>query len=77
MLRGDRVWPRVIDTSTVFADPPNEAGPMRAPTVDKGLGLGDRTCSALAREPGLPAVTTDRARAELANDLKVELVVVR
>jgi ribonuclease VapC len=35
-------------------------------TKAKGSGLGDRTCMALAIAEGLPAVTTDKAWAELS-----------
>ncbi len=61
-----------LDESVALA-----AGMMRASTADKGLGLGDRTCLALARFLGLPAVTADRAWADVADELCVEVVVVR
>lgn len=35
-------------------------------TKSKGSGLGDRTCMALAIKEGVPAVTTDKAWAELS-----------
>ena len=35
-------------------------------TKTKGSGLGDRTCMALAIAKGLPAITTDKAWAELS-----------
>ena len=44
-------------------------------TRDAGLSLADRACLALAARLGVPAVTADRAWAEL--DVGVEVVVVR
>lgn len=42
------------------------AADLFEPTRAKGSGLGDRTCMALAIKEGLPAITTDKAWAELA-----------
>ena len=39
-----------------------------------GLSLGDRACLALARTRGKPAVTADRAWAELDVDITVRLI---
>lgn len=51
------------------------AGLLRAETKRRGLSLGDRACLALAETMGLPAITADRAWAEL--DLGVEVVLIR
>lgn len=48
---------------------------LRESTRARGLSLGDRACLALAHRLGLPAVTADRAWAEL--DLGVEVVLIR
>lgn len=48
---------------------------LYARTWGSRLSLGDRACLALARDRGLPAVTADRAWAEL--DLDVAVWVVR
>jgi ribonuclease VapC len=42
-----------------------EAAELYRATKTKGSGLGDRTCMALAIKEGLPAITTDKAWAEL------------
>ena len=54
-----------------------DAGIMRAATARLGLSHGDRACLALARKLGLPVVTADRAWAEVAQELGVEVVLVR
>jgi len=54
-----------------------ESGLLRMTTRGKGLSLGDRACLALARKLNLPAVTANRAWADLADDLGVEVVLVR
>lgn len=53
------------------------AGLMRAATATWGLSLGDRSCLALAAALDLPAVTADRAWADVAGTLGVEVVLVR
>lgn len=40
----------------------------------KGLSLGDRICLALAEREGVPALTTDRAWAQLGLAIEVELI---
>jgi ribonuclease VapC len=52
-----------------------DAGFLRKATRRLGLSLGDRACLALAAQFGLPAMTADRAWAEL--DLGVEVVLIR
>jgi ribonuclease VapC len=49
------------------------AGLLRVATRHLGLSLGDRACLALARQLGLPALTTDRAweRAEIGVEVRV------
>ena len=73
----------VIDTSAVFADLNEEKGAeearywMRDATKRVGLSHGDRACLALAKKMGLPAVTADRAWAEIADAIGVEVVLIR
>jgi len=50
------------------------AGELWVLTRKKGLSLGDRICLALAERENAPAVTSDRAWAELGLDIKVELI---
>ena len=54
-----------------------EAGAMISVTRSKGLSHGDRACLALAKLLGVPAVTADRPWKELADDLGVEVVLIR
>ena len=51
------------------------SGQLRQSTPRRGLSLGDRACLQLAAQRGLPAVTADRAWAEL--DVGVEVRVIR
>jgi len=48
-----------------------ELDPLTRP---KGLSLGDRACLALAKRLGLPALTADRAWAELPLGVEVRVV---
>ena len=48
---------------------------LRSPTRHLGLSLGDRACLALARRVGAPALTADRAWADL--DVGVEIRLIR
>lgn len=50
------------------------AGGLRSPTRRLGLSLGDRACLALAQSRGAPALTTDRAWADLDVGVTIELV---
>lgn len=50
------------------------AGLLRPVTKTHGLSLGDRACLALAQARGLPAITTDRAWAELDVGIPVRVV---
>jgi ribonuclease VapC len=54
-----------------------EAGRLRATTASAGLSLGDRFCLALARRDGVPAWTTDKAWASIADAVGVETVIIR
>ena len=47
---------------------------MRLATRHRGLSLGDRACLQLAARRGLPAVTADRAWAEIDVDIEVRLI---
>jgi len=51
-----------------------EAGLLRPSTKALGLSLGDRACLALARELGLPAVTTERVWASANVGVDVEVI---
>jgi ribonuclease VapC len=50
------------------------AAALLLPTTPWGLSLGDRACLALARLHDLPAVTADRAWAQLDLGIRVEIV---
>jgi PIN domain nuclease of toxin-antitoxin system len=52
-------------------------GALRASTRAAGLSLGDRSCLALAKALGVPAVTTDRAWADIADASGVEVRLIR
>lgn len=54
-----------------------EAGLMRPLTDPLGLSLGDRFCLALARRLGVAAMTADRAWANVAGPLGVEIELIR
>ncbi|MBK6768200.1 MAG: type II toxin-antitoxin system VapC family toxin [Ardenticatenales bacterium] len=60
---------RDFDARTAF-----EAGLLRPSTKALGLSLGDRVCLALARELGLPAITTERAWASADVGVAVEVI---
>lgn len=47
------------------------AGYLRPMTRQAGLSFGDRACLALARQLGVPAITTDRRWLELDLDVAV------
>jgi ribonuclease VapC len=53
------------------------AGFMRGVTDRAGLSLGDRFCLALARKMRVPALTTDRQWALVAEELGVAIKLVR
>ena len=50
------------------------AAALLLPTKPSGLSLGDRACLALARLRDLPAVTADRAWAQLDLGIRIEVV---
>lgn len=54
-----------------------DGGVLIAVTQPKGLSHGDRACLALARRLELPAVTADKAWADIADDAGVEVVLIR
>lgn len=43
-------------------------------TRSLGLSLGDRACLALARSRGIPAMTADRAWAQLQVDIEIRVI---
>lgn len=53
-----------------------EIARLRPITRQRGLSLADRACLALARRLGLPALTADRAWADLL-PVEVEIVLIR
>ncbi len=69
--------PLPIRLAYADADHAFVAGRLRAPTAGAGLSLGDRFCLALALEEGLPAWTSDRKWAEIADAVGVKVVVIR
>ncbi|MBB4633338.1 PIN domain-containing protein [Sphingosinicella soli] len=52
-------------------------GALRASTRAAGLSLGDRSCLALAKALGVPAITTDRAWVDIADASGVEVRLIR
>ena len=50
------------------------AAALLVPTASLGLSLGDRACLALARLRNLPAVTADRAWAQLDLGIRFEVL---
>ncbi|WP_142594264.1 PIN domain-containing protein [Pseudorhizobium endolithicum] len=54
-----------------------DGGALISVTQPKGLSHGDGACLSLARRLGLPAVTADRVWAEIADDVGVEVILVR
>lgn len=55
----------------------HQAALLRLPTRELGLSLGDRSCLALARRLGVPALTADRIWARLPPDLGLEVELIR
>ena len=51
-----------------------EAGVLRPATRVAGLSLGDRSCLALAKRLGLPALTTDRTWEQLSVGAEVRAI---
>ncbi len=69
MVRNLTCQPIAVDTELGL-----RAGQLIVLTRSKGLSLGDRICLALAEREGVPALTADRAWAELGLDIKVSLI---
>jgi len=67
---------RQLDYEIVAVDAATglRAGELIALTLSRGLSLGDRVCLALAEREGVPALTADRAWADLGLDIKVSLI---
>lgn len=53
------------------------AGHLRPQTRAAGLSLGDRACLALARALGLPTVTSDRSWLAIADEIGVQVELIR
>jgi ribonuclease VapC len=51
-----------------------QVGLLRPLTRHAGLSLGDRACLAVAKQLGLPALTTDRIWERLAIDVTVQVI---
>jgi len=73
---------RGIDALCVVAVAPDlllalDAGTMIAHTARRGLSLADRFCLALARRENIPALTADRAWAEIADAVGVRVELLR
>lgn len=66
-----------FETHFMDEDDAIDIGLMRPLTRSAGLSLGDRSCLHLAKKLGLPAITTDRAWAEVADSVGVEVRVIR
>jgi PIN domain nuclease of toxin-antitoxin system len=54
-----------------------EVARLRSATRGSGLSLGDRACLALAKQRGLPALTTDKMWKNVARSAKVSVELVR
>ena len=63
------VAPVVFDADQAWS-----SGFLRAATRKRGLSLGDRSCLALAKVRGAPALTADRAWAEVDTGVEVRLI---
>jgi PIN domain nuclease of toxin-antitoxin system len=73
---------QILATLPIVHQAPDEAlaidvGLMRPVTDRLGLSMGDRFCLALARRVGAPALTADRAWANVAGPLGVEIELIR
>ncbi|SOE00420.1 type II toxin-antitoxin system VapC family toxin [Caenispirillum bisanense] len=66
----EAVGATVVDLDTETAV---EAAALRQATRGAGLSLGDRACLALARQRGLPALTTDAAWERVASAVGVDV----
>lgn len=51
-----------------------ETAQLRESTAHKGLSIGDRACLALAASRQAVAITTDRAWADLALGMQIEII---
>ena len=60
---------RALDERAAWA-----AGALRAGTRKAGLSLGDRACLALARDLGVPAVTSDSAWTKVSAGVEIRLL---
>lgn len=70
----DATWSGLpLDIEPLSASQARAAAGLRPATWPLGLSLGDRACLALARERKLPAVTADRAWAQVGG-VQVQLI---
>ena len=70
---------RVIDGLGLDVVPFDEdhafrAGGLRTATRSAGLSLGDRACLALAEQPGVPALTTDRSWQQVQMGIEIHII---
>lgn len=63
-----------LDIHPFNADQAAFAGHLRSSTRHRGLSIGDRACLALAAELGRPAITADRAWADLDLGIPIEVI---
>jgi PIN domain nuclease of toxin-antitoxin system len=70
----DRIEQMGVDLIAFDREMAREVAALLLPTAPWGLSLGDRACLALARLRRLPAVTADRAWANLDLDIAVEVI---
>ena len=63
-----------MDIVPFDAEQAYETTEFRGATRSRGLSLGDRACLQLATRRGLPALTADRAWAEIDAGVEVRLI---
>ena len=66
-----------LDVAELTLADAEEAAAMIALTKPRGLSAGDRCCLALGRRLGLPVVHAEQRWQELAEDLRLDLVLIR
>lgn len=63
-----------LDVRVFDAGQAERAGLLRLSTRRHGLSFGDRACLALAESLGCPAITADKAWAELELGIEIEVI---